>query len=519
VPDADAGRGNRLFEQTQIREKGQMPLSLKVFSRSPDRKTLVGERVLNDERITVGRGADCTLILEDPARRLSRLHAEFERTARGYLLRVLSSNAPVVSNGASYHQGSEVTVHAGDTFSMPGYDLEIVSVSGAKPSVATGPARPPAKPAPPSQRASGPVTVNVHSPAPETGRPKRLIAIGVAAIAGVVALVLAWPAIRGLLPDGAEQKKAEQTIARLDGEARSLLKLVDSDRREIREATAASSREIERVEGLVRSTRTSQDRLALDAAVGEARRIAKASIGLEDKVRERIDGPSGLPKAEGNLSAAAAAAKGGDRPEATRLLEETVAALAQMRLKIAEDRKTTQAELEKRREDLLTAETRAIAEAEARARAEAEAKAKEKARAEAEASRTPEAEQAAQSAQVAALPCLGKLSGTWSHPVGGTWTFAGNQGTRVVESSSHGPKARQTTVINVYSCGKDTVTYKVVRLALAGTDDPGHAYDRTAANTPNLSIWAKVDTQRYAISNAGLRFGNYTYAKRAPVAS
>ena len=492
-----------------------MPLSLKIFRRAADRKTLVGERVLNDERITVGRGADSTLILEDPARHLSRLHAEFERTARGYLLRVMSAGSPVVVNGVSYFQGGEVAVHAGDTFAMAGYDLEIVSVSGAKPAPAATPPRPSAKPGSPPQRATGPVTVNVHSPAPETGtsRGKRL-AIGAAAIAGVVVLALAWPAIKGLLPDGAEQKKAEQRIARLEGEARSLLKLVDSDRREIREATAASSREIERVEALVRSTRTSQDRLALDAAVGEARRIARASIGLEDKVRERVEGPSGLPKAEGNLSAAAAAAKGGDRPEATRLLEETVASLTQMRLRIADDRKTTQAELEKRREALLTAETRAIAEAEARAKAEAEAKAREKTRAATDASHTPEAEQAAQSAQVAALPCLGKLAGTWSHPVGGTWTFAGNQGTRVVESGSHGPKARQITVINMYSCGKDTVTYKVVRLALVNPDDPGHAYDRTAANTPNLSIWAKLDNQRYAISNAGLRLGSYTYAKR-----
>lgn len=492
-----------------------MPLSLKIFRRAADRKTLVGERVLNDERITVGRGADCTLTLEDPARHLSRLHAEFERTARGYLLRVMSAGSPVVVNGVSYFQGGEVAVHAGDTFAMAGYDLEIVSVSGAKPAPAATSARPSGAPPVPTKRATGPVTVNVHSPAPETpsGRGK-LLAIGAAAIAVVAVLALAWPAIKGLLPDGAEQKKAEQTIARLDGEARSLLKLVDSDRREIREATAASSREIERVEALVRSTRTSQDRLALDAAVGEARRMTKASVGLEEKVRERVEGPAGLPKAEGNLSAAAAAARGGDRAEATRLLQETVASLTQMRLRIAEDRKTTQAELEKRREDLLTAETRAIADAEARARAEAEAKAKAKAKAEAEASHALEAEQVAQSAHSVASPCLGRLSGTWSHPTGGTWTFVGNQGTRVAATRKYGSKARQITVMNVSSCASDAMTYKFVRLALTDTDDPGQAYDRTEANTPNLSIWAKVSTLRYSISSAGLRIGNYTYAKR-----
>ena len=323
-------------------------------------------------------------------------------------------------------------------------------------------------------------------------------------------LALALPAIKGLLPEGAEGKKSEQTIARLEGEARSLLKLVDSDRREIKEATAASSREIERVEGLVRSTRTSQDRVALDAALGEARRMAKASIGLEDKVRERVEGPSGLPRAEGNISAATAAAKGGDRAEATRLLEETVASLTQMRLKIAEDRKTTQAELEKRREDLLTAESRAMAEAEARAKAEAETKAKAKTAA----AQALESEQAARSAHSVASPCLGRLTGTWSHPIGGTWTFAGNQGTRVAETSKYGSKARQITGMSVSSCGNDTMTYKFVRLALVDTDEPGQAYDRTEVNTPNLSIWAKASTLRYSISSAGLRIGNYTYAKR-----
>jgi hypothetical protein len=234
--------------------------------------------------------------------------------------------------------------------------------------------------------------------------------------------------------------------------------------------------------------------------------MGKASLGLEDKVRERVEGPSGLPKAEGSLSAAAAAAKSGDRTEAIRLLEETVASLAQMRAGIAEDRKTTQAELEKRREALLTAESRAMAEAEGRARV--------KGRTEAEATQALEAGQVAQSANNAVSPCFGRLSGTWSHPVGGTWTFAGNQGTRVVESNEYGSRARQITVINVSSCVNDTMTYKVVRLALMNPDDPGKAYDRTEANSPDLSIWAKANAQHFSISGSGLRLGGYTYAKR-----
>ena len=492
-----------------------MPLSLKIFSRTPNRKKLIDERVLDDALITVGRGRTCTVILEDPNKYLSRLHAEFERTARGYLLRVMSSMAPVIVNGVSHFQGSEVTVHAGDIFSMVEYELEVVSVSVAKPPQATASGKPSALPASSlsPKRIAGPVQVNVQSPKPGTGRDKWLV-IGAASIAGAVVLALSWPALKALLPDGAEAKKAEQAVARLEGEAKSLLKLVDSDRHEVREATAASSHEIERVEALVRSTRASQDRVALDAALGEARRMARASIGLEDKLRARIEGPSGLPMAEGTLGAAAAAAKGGDRAEAIRLLEATVASLVQMRSGIAADRKTTQAELDKRREDLLAAETRAIAEAEARAKLEAEARAKAKARSEAEAAHALEADQVARSAHSVASPCLGRLSGTWSHPAGGTWTFAGNQGTREAAIGKYGSKAREITVINVSSCARDTMAYKFVRLALVDTDDPAQAYDRTEAITPNLSVWAKSNTLRYSFSGAGLRIGNYTYAKR-----
>jgi multidrug efflux pump subunit AcrA (membrane-fusion protein) len=122
--------------------------------------------------------------------------------------------------------------------------------------------------------------------------------------------------------------------------------------------------------------------------------------------------------------------------------------------------------------------------------------------------------QAAAAAQIAASPCLGKLAGSWSHAVGGTWTFSGNQGTQLVESGNYGARAQQITVMSLSSCENDTMTYKVVRLALVNTDDPAQAYDKTPANAPALSSWAKVNTQRYAISGAGLRFGNYTYAKR-----
>ena len=518
-----------------------MPLSLRIFIRTGDRRRLVGERVLEDDRVTVGRSPDCTLALEDRNRYLSRLQAEFERTGRGYLLRVMSRTLPVIVNGVQYFQGSEVTVHAGDLIAMDAYDLEVVSVALAKASQA---APRPTPAAPPPRRPA--VEVRVQSPLPRPSRTKWVLLGG--AVIVVVGLAALFPVLKGMLPDPEAQKKAEQAIARLEGNARSLLKLAEGDRRDIKEATAASAREIERVEVLVRSTRTSQERLALDAVLVEARRMARASAALEDKVREQIDGPAGLPSAEGNLNAAATAARGGDRVEAIRLLEGTVASLTALRTKVAEERKAVQADQDKRREQLLAAETRALADAEARARAEAEAKAKAKAKADAEAEAraradadkakpaakvpTPSpapapvvmppdkpapAKPAAAAAPVAppeASACLGKLSGAWAHPAGGTWTFEGSQATRVVDSTHYGPRAQEITVLALLMCDSDNLTYRIMRQALVNTGNPVQAFDKTPSSEPGLAAWEKVYTQRYAISGAGLRFGSHTFAKR-----
>ena len=519
-----------------------MPLSLRIFIRTRDRRRLVGERVLEDDRVTVGRSPDCTLALEDPNRYLSRLQAEFERTGRGYLLRVMSRTLPVIVNGVQYFQGSEVTVHAGDLIAMDAYDLEVVSVALAK----APPAAPrPTPAAPPPRRPA--VEVRVQSPLPRPSRTKWVLLGG--AVIVVVGLAALFPVLKGMLPDPEAQKKAEQAIARLEGNARSLLKLAEGDRRDVKEATAASAREIERVEALVRSTRTSQERLALDALLVEARRMARASAALEDKVREQIDGPAGLPSAEGNLNAAATAARGGDRVEAIRLLEGTVASLTALRTKVAEERKAVQADQDKRREQLLAAETRALADAEARARAEAEAKAKAKSKADAEAEAraradadkakpapkgatppptppaapaTPPPAPAPAKPAAAAVPvapveasaCLGKLSGAWAHSAGGTWTFEGGQATRVVESTHYGPRAQEITGLALLMCDSDNLTYRIVRQALVNTGNPAQAFDKTPASEPGLAVWEKVYTQRYAGTGAGLRFGSHTFAKR-----
>ena len=77
----------------------QMPLLLKIFSRTTDGVRLSNEVALEGEIVTVGRSKECTLSLADPERRLSRVHAELMRTPQGYLLKAGSGNSPVLVNG------------------------------------------------------------------------------------------------------------------------------------------------------------------------------------------------------------------------------------------------------------------------------------------------------------------------------------------------------------------------------------------------------------------------------------
>lgn len=376
----------------------------------------------------------------------------------------------------------------------------------------------------------------------------KMLGIGAAAIAGVLVLAVLGPTLMGLLPHSEARKKAEQRIADLDGQARALINLLEGDRRELKEAVAGSNRDVERIEGQLRAARTGQERAGLDAARREAQRVAKQNAALESRARDQIEGPNGLPKAEGNLRAAAEAAKNRDEAGAVRVLEETVGSLMQTRSGIAEDRKAVLAEQDRRKEELQVAEARAAAEGEARAKVEAEARAararaESEARARAEAQARVAAEREAQlramadarlrldgdarrraiaesdlarsrAAQGGGSGCLGRLAGTWSHAVGGTWTFSGNQATLVLNSTNYGPRAQQITVLALSSCDNDTMTYKIVRAALINTVDPSFAYDKTPANAPNAPNWSKVNSQGYSISGNGLRFGNYTYAKR-----
>lgn len=541
-----------------------MALSIRIFTQTAGRKVLSSERILEGASITIGRSKSCTLSLEDPELQLSRVQAELVRTGPGYMLKVVSKNSPVEVNGRSHAPGSQTMVGPGDTLGMAGYELEILgdgemdsdpeatrAVPARPRTAAPEPQRvvpePPPAAAPaarlPPEPVRGPAAGAAPAAAPlgvQTRRSGRGLMIGAGFAAVLIALgsFLLWPSLKGMLPDQEVEKQAALDVARLEGEARSLIKLLDAERRERKEAVAASARDIARIEEQLRAARTSTEKAGAQAALREARNTAALNTLLEQKVRDQTDGQNGLPKAEGNLSAAASAAKSKDNVVAAKILQETVALLTAARAKIADDRKAAQSEQLKRQDQLQVAETKASAEAEARAKAETEARsrteiqarikseldARAKKESQARAATAPEpAARAENNAATASktppaasgsTDCVAKLAGAWVHATGGTWTFSGKQGTLVVNSSSYGPKAQQITVLSLSSCDADTMTYKIVRTALVNTADASFQYDRTPASAPNLPNWVKDYTQPYAISVNGLKFGNFIYAKR-----
>ena len=400
-----------------------MPLIFKLFKHTEGDTAFIAEHVLESEYVTLGRSQGCTLTLDDPEKRLSRIQAEFVKTDQGYQLKVLSRTSPTFVNRQELAPGSQVTIRNGDSVLIDIYELEIVSVADeeldpeatmafsgrlrpANANALAVPARQTASVSG-SARTSGsvykalagsiekryaadaevaaapgePVRPEMPPKAPGwriggwfAGHPKPLV-IGAALIAGAMVLFPLWPALTGWLLDRKPDQHADQEIARLNGEAAALFKLVEKVRSELKEAVSVANRDVENIGREIRTARTGQERATLDAALSEAKQAAQMNTSLERKLRDRAEAPEGMPKAQGNLGAVSVALKSGDKAGAIGLLGETLATLSRIHLSAAEDRNTAQAEQQRRREEFRIAEAAAKAESEARGRARAKARA------------------------------------------------------------------------------------------------------------------------------------------------
>ena len=144
-------------------------------------------------------------------------------------------------------------------------------------------------------------------------------------------LVGTFPAWRGIFPDRGAEASARQEAARLQGEVKSVLKLVDTQRREVKDAVSAAAREAERIEGQMRSAKSAEERATLQASLLEAREKGALAIEAEKRLREQLEGANGLPAIEGEISAAETALKSGHADEANNKFNAALATLNQIR--------------------------------------------------------------------------------------------------------------------------------------------------------------------------------------------
>ena len=111
-----------------------MSLSLKISKKVGGRSDMIASRSWPHNRITIGRGEECTLVLEDPKKHISRVHVELEEKDEGtFHLTIVSKVNPVYVNGKKHAPGSTLDMTAGDHFELGEYELELLPAPAAAP--------------------------------------------------------------------------------------------------------------------------------------------------------------------------------------------------------------------------------------------------------------------------------------------------------------------------------------------------------------------------------------------------
>ncbi len=105
-----------------------MSLSIKISKKVGGRSDMIASRSWPQNRISIGRGEECTLVLEDPRKHISRVHVELEQKNEGtFHLTIVSKVNPVFVNGKKHAPGSQIDLAAGDRFELGEYELELLA--------------------------------------------------------------------------------------------------------------------------------------------------------------------------------------------------------------------------------------------------------------------------------------------------------------------------------------------------------------------------------------------------------
>ena len=109
-----------------------MSFSIKVSKKVGDRTNVIASRNWPQSKITIGRGEECTLVLEDEKKHVSRVHAELEEQGEGsYRLTVVSKVNPVFMGGRRHGPGSRLDLGPGASVDIGDYVIELLAPAAA----------------------------------------------------------------------------------------------------------------------------------------------------------------------------------------------------------------------------------------------------------------------------------------------------------------------------------------------------------------------------------------------------
>lgn len=121
-----------------------MPYVINIESKADGRLAPPERRTVSSSRMTIGRGAECSVRLDDQKKHVSRVHAVVDLQGASHVLSVTSSMNPVILNGAKLGPGESAAVKPDDVIQIGDFTVQLLEVHRAGPTPGASSARPPA---------------------------------------------------------------------------------------------------------------------------------------------------------------------------------------------------------------------------------------------------------------------------------------------------------------------------------------------------------------------------------------
>jgi type VI secretion system FHA domain protein len=118
-----------------------MPYVISVESRAEGGFSSPERRTVHTSRMTIGRGAECSVRLDDAKKHVSRVHAVVDLQGPGHVLTVMSTVNPVLLNGARIAPGASAPVKADDVIEIGDFTVQVLEVHEAGPTPGASSAR------------------------------------------------------------------------------------------------------------------------------------------------------------------------------------------------------------------------------------------------------------------------------------------------------------------------------------------------------------------------------------------